>query len=186
MGEAAGGCSPLTSRSQLALPSRPQLGSAGQGRVGAGWAEGAAGAEVSFKPRIGCADRSTAVGAAIKVRVAGGLRCHCQLIQPAEHLSPIHSLHPILSPPHRLTPDRCWEASGEELHSFIEDGLAKHLKVQVRQGGGPAGWGRCRGQVQSSGARLWFTACERTLPPSPHLQVDLEPDSHTIYGPDPT
>lgn len=48
--------------------------------------------------------------------------------------------------PFQLTPDRCWEASGEELHSFIEDGLAKHLKVQV----------------------------------------DLEPDAQTIYGPDPT
>lgn len=30
-----------------------------------------------------------------------------------------------------MTPDRSWEASGEELHSFIEDGLAKHLKVQA-------------------------------------------------------
>ncbi len=34
--------------------------------------------------------------------------------------------------PCRLQPDYSWEQDGEELHDFLEDGLAKHLKVQVR------------------------------------------------------
>lgn len=42
-----------------------------------------------------------------------------------------------------------------------------------------------RQAVQHVGAQSWFTACERTLPPPPNLQVDLEPDAQTIYGPDP-
>ncbi|EFN55215.1 hypothetical protein CHLNCDRAFT_134457 [Chlorella variabilis] len=32
--------------------------------------------------------------------------------------------------PFRLQRDKTWEMDGEELHEFIEDGLAKHLKVQ--------------------------------------------------------
>ena len=31
----------------------------------------------------------------------------------------------------RLQRDHTWETDGEELHQFLEDGLAKHLKVQV-------------------------------------------------------
>ncbi|KAL4858903.1 hypothetical protein ACK3TF_001275 [Chlorella vulgaris] len=46
----------------------------------------------------------------------------------------------------RLQPDYSWEQDGEELHDFLEDGLAKHLKVQV----------------------------------------DLEVEPQTLYGPDPT
>ncbi|KAL4428370.1 hypothetical protein ABPG75_002459 [Micractinium tetrahymenae] len=46
----------------------------------------------------------------------------------------------------KLQQDRTWETDGEELHEYLEDGLAKHLKVQV----------------------------------------DLEPESQTQYGPDPT
>ncbi|KAL4418733.1 hypothetical protein ABPG77_001790 [Micractinium sp. CCAP 211/92] len=48
--------------------------------------------------------------------------------------------------PFKLQRDLTWEADGEELHQFLEDGLAKHLKVQV----------------------------------------DLEPESQSQYGPDPT
>ena len=31
----------------------------------------------------------------------------------------------------RLQREHTWETDGEELHQFLEDGLAKHLKVQV-------------------------------------------------------
>ncbi|PSC69863.1 tetratricopeptide repeat 9B [Micractinium conductrix] len=48
--------------------------------------------------------------------------------------------------PFKLQVDHTWETDGEELHQFLEDNLAKHLKVQL----------------------------------------DLEPEAQTMYGPDPT
>lgn len=80
--------------------------------------------------------------------------------------------------PDRMTPDRCWEASGEELHSFIEDGLAKHLKLQASaraiaaeeaaRVGIAASWARA-GRGQPSGVRKGSQAFRSRcglLPPS--------------------
>ena len=46
----------------------------------------------------------------------------------------------------RLQADRSWASDGEELSTFLEDALAKHVKVQL----------------------------------------DLQPEAQTQYGPDPT
>lgn len=112
--------------------------------------------------------------------------------------------------PRRLKPDHSWETDGEQLHSFIEDGLAKHLKVQASphkphpllrhapavcagEGAGRGAAGREGGGV----GEAWWSHAAGPQPgrqanqsarglPHPLPQVDLEPDAQTIYGPDPT
>ena len=82
--------------------------------------------------------------------------------------------------PRRLQMDHSWEAGGEALHEFLEDGLAKHLKVQARRGSGAVAAERRAGQARAAAVPLKCCPCCLAW------QVDLEPEAATLYGPDPT